>query len=77
MNQRIKFALLAALFTTSIAPTVSFAQVAIDKQRPIGPRWALHNTDALHIGRAWGILLGTARQKHQGSQQDYKAARTH
>lgn len=31
MNQRIKFALLAALFTTSIAPTVSFAQVAIDK----------------------------------------------
>ena len=31
MNQRIKFTLLAALFTTSIAPTVSFAQVAIDK----------------------------------------------
>ena len=31
MNQRIKFALLTALFTTSIAPAVSFAQVAIDK----------------------------------------------
>ncbi len=31
MNPRIKFALLTALFTTSIAPAVSFAQVAIDK----------------------------------------------
>jgi peptidyl-prolyl cis-trans isomerase SurA len=31
MNQRIKFALLAALLTTSSLPAVSFAQVAIDK----------------------------------------------
>lgn len=31
MNQRIKFALLAALLTTSNLPAVSFAQVAIDK----------------------------------------------